>query len=138
MLRQRFPDRRIVAFPDPTGSARKTSAAGETDHGIIRKYGMTVVSPKHPWAVKDKINATNWLIRNAEGEIRMFVHPRCKNLIKGLNNVTYKEGSEDYVVDKTAGLEHWNDGLGYLVLSAMNQVKPWQVGRAKARAAQVW
>jgi len=128
MLRERFPDRRIVAYPDPTGSARKTSAAGETDHGIIRRYGFGCISPKHPWAVKDKINSTNWLVRTADGQIRLFIHPRCKNTIKALKNVTYKEGSEDYVIDKSAGIEHWTDGLGYLVLGAMNQVKPWQTG----------
>ena len=138
MLRERFPDRKIVAYPDPTGVARKTSAAGETDHGIIRKYGMTVVSPKHPWAVKDRLNATNWLIRNADHQIRLFIHPRCKHTIKALKNVVFKEGAEDYVVDKTAGIEHWADGLGYLILSAMNQVKPWTTGRGKSRSAQVW
>ena len=128
MLKQRFPDRRIIAYPDPTGSARKTSAAGETDHGIIRKYGFTCISPKHPWAVKDRLNATNYLIRTAAGDIRLFIHPRCKNTIKGLKNVTFKEGAEDFVVDKTAGIEHWCDGLGYLILSAMNQVKPYKTG----------
>jgi phage terminase large subunit len=128
MLKQRFPDRHIVAYPDPTGSARKTSAAGETDHGIIRKYGFSCISPKHPWAVKDRLNATNYLIRTAAGDIRLFIHPRCKNTIKGLKNVTFKEGAEDFVVDKTAGIEHWCDGLGYLILSAMNQVKPWKAG----------
>ena len=138
LLKARFPGRRIVAYPDPTGNARKTSAAGETDHGIIRKYGMSVVSPKHPWAVKDRLNATNWLIRNAEGQIRLFVHPRCKHTIKGLQNVTFKEGAEDFVVDKSAGIEHWCDGLGYLILSAMNQVKPWKTGSAKSRVAQLW
>ena len=135
-LRNKFPDRAIVAYPDPTGSARKTSAAGETDHGIIRKYGYKVISPKHPWAVKDKINSTNWLVRTAHGDIKMFVHPRCKNTIKALRNVTYKEGSEDYVIDKTANIEHWTDGLGYLVLGAFNQVKPWQTGSSKT--VRVW
>jgi hypothetical protein len=43
--------------------------------------------------------------------------------------VTYKEGAEDYVIDKTAGIEHWTDGLGYLILGAFNQVKPWQMGQ---------
>ena len=129
MLKQRFPDRRIVAYPDPTGSARKTSAAGETDHGIIRKYGFGCISPKHPWAVKDKINSTNWMVRTADAQIRLFIHPRCKHTIKALKNVTYKEGAEDYVIDKTAGIEHWTDGLGYLILGAFNQVKPWQMGQ---------
>jgi hypothetical protein len=135
-LKNKFPGRQIVAYPDPTGSARKTSAAGETDHGIIRKYGYKVISPRHPWAVKDKINSTNWLIRTAHGDCKMLIHPRCKNTIKALRNVTYKEGSEDYVIDKTANIEHWTDGLGYLVLGAFNQVKPWQTGSSKS--VRVW
>ena len=138
MLRQRFPDRRIICYPDPTGKARKTSAAGATDHGILRKYGLEVVAPKAPWAVKDRLNSTNWLICNAEGQRRMFIHPRCKNTIKGYRSVTYKEGAEDFVVDKDPGLEHWIDGAGYLILSAMNQVKPWKVGAGQSRQAQVW
>ena len=135
-LKNKFPNRQIVAYPDPTGSARKTSAAGETDHGIIRKYGFKCISPKHPWAVKDKINSTNWLIRTAHGDCKMLIHPRCKNTIKALRNVTYKEGSEDYVIDKTANIEHWTDGLGYLVLGAFNQVKPWTTNQRKA--PRVW
>ena len=138
MLRQRFPDREIVCFPDPTGKARKTSAAGVTDHGILRKYGLKVIAPNSPWAVKDRLNATNWLIKNAEGERRMYIHPRCKNTIKGFRSVTYKEGAEDFVVDKMPGLEHWIDGAGYLILSAMNQVRPWKVGSGKSRQAQIW
>jgi len=120
LLKERFPDRRLVAYPDPTGSARKTSAAGRTDHDIIRRYGFQCISPKAPWAVKDKINATNWMIRTADGQLRLFIHPRCKHTIKALKNVCYKEGADDYVIDKSAGIEHWTDGLGYLVLGAFN------------------
>lgn len=120
LLKARFPDRRIIAYPDPTGSARKTSSAGRTDHDIIRRYGFQCVSPKAPWAVKDKINATNWMIRTADGHLKLFIHPRCKHTIKALKNVTYKQGADDYVIDKSAGIEHWTDGLGYLILGAFN------------------
>ena len=120
ILKERFPNRRIIAYPDPTGSARKTSSAGRTDHDIIRRAGFNCVSPKAPWAVKDKINATNWMIRTATGQLKLFVHPRCKHTIKALKNVTYKQGADDYVIDKSAGIEHWTDGLGYLILGAFN------------------
>ena len=120
MLKQRFPDRKVVAYPDPTGSARKTSSAGRTDHDIIRRAGFGCVSPKAPWAVKDKINATNWMVRTSDGHMKLFVHPRCKHTIKALKNVTYKQGAEDYVIDKSPGIEHWTDGLGYLILGAFN------------------
>ena len=118
MLKERFPNRRVIAYPDPTGSARKTSAAGRTDHDIIRRAGFACVSPKAPWAVKDKINATNWLIKTADGHRKLFIHPRCKHTIKALKNVTYKEGADDYVIDKSAGIEHWTDGLGYAILGS--------------------
>ena len=88
--------------------------------------------------MKDRLNATNYLICNAEGQRRMFIHPRCKNTIKGYRSVTFKEGAEDFIVDKDPGLEHWIDGAGYLILSAMNQVRPWKVGGAKSRQGQVW
>ena len=138
MLRERFGNREIICYPDPTGKARKTAAAGVTDHGILRKYGIKVVAPNSPWAVKDRLNATNWLIKNAEGERRMYVHPRCKNTIKGFRSVTYKEGADDFIVDKDPGLEHWIDGAGYLILSAMNKVRPWKVGSGKSRQAQIY
>ena len=137
-LKEKFPRREIVVYPDPTGSARKTSAAGKTDHGIIRQHGFRVVSPKSPWAIKDRLNATNWLIKNMEGERRLMVHPRCKNVIKSLRNLTYKEGVEDSVPDKDSGLDHHADGLGYMILSALNLVKPWKVGSGQSRQAQVW
>ena len=138
MLAERFKGREIRVYPDPTGRARKTSAAGMTDHGILKKHGLQVIAPKAPWAVKDRLNATNWLIRNANDEIRYFIHPRCKNTIKGLRSVAFKEGAEDFIVNKDPGLEHWTDSLGYLILSAQNRVKPWATGSAKSRLGQVW
>lgn len=120
LLKQRYPDRKIIAYPDPTGSARKTSAAGRTDHDIIRRSGFQCISPKSAWSVKDKINSTNWMIRTANGKVKLFVHPRCKHTIKALKNVTYKQGADDYVIDKGPGIEHWTDGLGYLILGAFN------------------
>lgn len=128
LVNHRFNGRRILAYPDPTGAARKTSSAGMTDHGILRQYGFVVVSPGAPWSVKDKLQATNFLIRNAEGQIRLRIHPKCTNLIKGLRGVTYKMGTDEWVVDKSPGLEHWCDALGYLILSAANRVQPWQSG----------
>ena len=138
MLAQRFEGRRIICYPDPTGRARKTSASGMTDHGILKQYGIEVVAPKAPWSVKDRLQATNFLICNAEQQRRYFIHPRCKNTIKGLRSVTFKEGSDDFIIDKDPGLEHWCDGLGYLILSAQNLVRPWKVGSGKSRQAQLW
>ena len=128
LLHRRFIGRRVLVYPDPTGAARKTSSAGATDHGILREHGFAVVAPNAPWSVKDRLQATNYLIRNAQGQIRLRVHPRCRNLIKGLRGVTYKVGTDDWIVDKAPGLEHWCDALGYLILSACNPAQPFKAG----------
>ena len=67
-----------------------------------------------------------------------MVHPRCKHVIKSLKNLTYKEGVDDFLPDKDSGLDHHADGLGYMILSALNLVKPWKVGAGQSRQAQVW
>jgi hypothetical protein len=128
-LAERFKGRKVIVYPDPTGNARKSSAtSGMTDHKLLRKHGLKVISPAAPWSVKDKINATNSLIRSADGTISYKVHPSCKKTIKALRGVCFKEGSEDFVIDKKPNIEHWSDGLGYLILSACNRLKPYDVG----------
>ena len=104
--------RKIVAYPDPTGSARKTSAQA--------RRIMASCMGSRALSVKDRLNAT-YGYQKRQGDIRLWVHPRCKSTIIGMS---VQRRSQDYVVDKTAGIEHWCDGLGYLILSAMNQVKP--------------
>jgi len=129
-LAQRYPRRPMYCYPDPTGSARKSSASGATDHGILRNFAITVITPNAPWAVKDKINATNFMVCTADGTRRLFIHPRCVNTIKALRSVTYKAGTDAYVIDKAPGLEHWSDALGYLILGAANHVQPYGSGQA--------
>ena len=76
--------------------------------------------------MKDRLQATQWLIYHT----RAAPHVRPpKNTIEGYRSVTYKEGAEDFVVDKDPGLEHWIDGAGYLILSAMTKSSPGKWAR---------
>ena len=50
---------------------------------------------------------------NYKEERRAFIHPRCKNLIKGLEGQTYKKDTSQ--PDKSLGLDHFPDGYGYKV-----------------------
>lgn len=122
-IKRRYPNHKIRAYPDPAGRARKTSAAGGvTDFTILEQAGFTVIAPrKHP-AVADRINEVQALLRNANGDQRLYVHPRCKETIKGLDGMTYKKGTSQ--PDKTLGLDHITDALGYLVHSEFPIVRP--------------
>lgn len=116
-IRRRFPVGRDVAvYPDPSGNARKTSApVGQTDFAILREHGFRVIAPKGAIPIADRVNEVNALACNAKGERRLFVHPRCRFLLEGLEGLTYKEGTS--VPDKDLGIEHGVDALGYLVHS---------------------
>jgi hypothetical protein len=131
-VRLRYGNRAVKCFPDPTGRAKKTSAKGqETDHTILKRVGgFHVVVPSGVYAVKDKINGLNTLLKAADGTRRLFIHPRCKMLIRSLRGLQYKEGTQ--LPDQASDFSHLCDALGYLVLGEMNPLKRWKVGRGPA------
>jgi len=45
---------------------------------------------------------------------RLFIDHKCKNLIRALDGLTFKEGTN--LPDKSTGLDHITDALGYLVM----------------------
>ena len=126
-------ERRIIVCPDPTGGARKTAGVGQTDHSILRKSGFTVSSPRAPWKIRDKINAVNMGLMDANGKRRIFIHPRCKELIKSLRTLTYAPGTG--LPNKNLGVDHAFDALGYLCLQTFNLAKPENLGPTNYR---VW
>lgn len=111
-----YPGREAIAFPDPSGRARKTSAVGgETDFTIIRSYGIETVAPKKAPSIADSINNVNTMMCNGKGERRVLIHPRCTHLIKCLDFWTYEEGANR--PDKKAGYDHLPDAMRYLIWS---------------------
>ena len=124
-------DRRVIACPDPTGGARKTSGVGMTDHSILRRTGFTVQTPRAPWKVRDKITAVNTALLDATGARRTLIHPRCKELIKALRTLTYAQGTG--LPNKNLGVDHAFDAFGYLVLQQFNLAKPETMGQTSYR-----
>lgn len=114
VIRERFPNRLVNVYPDPSGNARKTSApVGQTDFTLLRQAGFRVFAPNKAPLVVDRINDMNACFKNSKNEIHFYVHPRCQKLIKALEGLTYKEGTS--APDKTSGLDHITDALGYLI-----------------------
>ena len=126
-ITQRFgSDRQVIAYPDPTGDARKTSSVGLTDHGILRKAGYSVVAPAKPWRIRDKVTAVNTSFRTASGRRYAYINPRCLETIKSMRNLMFDDKTG--LPDKTQGLDHAYDCYGYMVLSAFNLVLPTGIG----------
>lgn len=112
-VKTRYPGHTIVAYPDPAGAQRKTSAGGRTDHTILRNAGFTVKAPHGHNAVRDGVNAVNAKLRSSSGITTLFFDPRCKYSIECLEKHTYKEGTS--IPDKDSGFDHMNDALRYMV-----------------------
>lgn len=119
LLRERYPNREITVCPDPSGKARKTSAAGETDFSILKSFGISIDAPLAAPSVKDRINAVNALFCSASGLRRCFVHPRVQETLgRSLDGLTYKPDTN--IPNPKGGLVHITDALGYLVWQRFN------------------
>ena len=122
-IKRRYPNHKIRVYPDPSGRARKTSAAGGiTDFAILEQNGFIVIAPKAHPPVADRINEVQAMLQNAAGDRRLFVSRKCTNMIKSLDGLVYKEKTG--APDKDSGLDHITDALGYLVHSEFPIRKP--------------
>jgi len=129
-MRRRYPKEQIICFPDPAGAQRKTSAGGKTDHSILQNAGFRVLfRPRHP-KVKDRINAVNSLLLNTNKERRLFVDPKCREVIKSLSRHAYKEGT--MIPDKDNGLDHMSDAIGYGVEYLFPVTKNYELPKQQA------
>jgi PBSX family phage terminase large subunit len=115
-LNTKWPGRWTV-IPDATGKALKTSAAGKSDHHILKARGFNIPFVQNPFRM-DRYNEVNALLEKG----RLIIHPKCVKLIKDLEQVAFKEGT-NLPDTKDAKLTHISDALGYLVHWAFPLVK---------------
>ena len=112
-LQRRYPNRRIICYPDASGSQRRTSAGGRTDHIILKNAGFTLrVGSINP-SVKDRIGAVNGVLK--QDNCRLTVSPVCTKVINGLRKHVYKQGTRQPTKDGVNDFSHFNDAIGYMV-----------------------
>lgn len=112
-IMERYSANHIIAFPDPAGRQRRTSASGKTDIIILQDYGMVVKAPRAHPPVKDRINSVNRMLCDADGNRRLLVDPGCKRTIEMFQKFQYKSGTS--LPDKNSGFDHVADACGYAV-----------------------
>lgn len=111
VIQRKYPERAITIAPDASGQNRHTSSPlGQTDLTILRSHGFKIlVKNSNPNPV-DRINNVQSLLCSGTGLRRLTIHPgRCPKLVRALEGQTYDKGK----VDKTLGLDHITDALGY-------------------------
>ena len=133
-IRSRYPRARVTVFPDPAGSARKTSSAGATDHTILANAGFTVRSPRAHTPVRDRINSLNSRLCDSQGQRNIIIHPRCRQVIECLERQTYREGTSQPEKGGDQDYSHMNDALGYLT----DYLWPIRRDRPQVKGPQRW
>ena len=112
VIKHRFPDIKLI-YPDPAGQARSTTS-NRSDHAILKEHGFQVRARlRHP-SHRDRLNALNRKLLDADANIKMTIDPKCKELIKDLEQCVRDE--------KTGGIAkqdlertHALDACSYLI-----------------------
>jgi terminase large subunit-like protein len=119
----------IVVYGDASGNSAQTT--GSSDYQIMRNFfrsnGRAPVEFRVPRAnpqVRDRVNLMNAKLRPASGSIQLFVHERCKELIKDFEQVAYKEDSNQVDKERDRSRTHLSDALGYLVWQECRPMQP--------------
>jgi hypothetical protein len=130
----RFPqhDKGIYVYGDASGAHMQTS--GTTDYNIVRdtlrRGGYKNVTYKVPRAnpfVRERVGLVNAKLKSAADEKRLVIDRKCSELIKDLEQVSYKADSSVIDKDKDPKRTHLSDALGYLI---------WQECRTRPQAGE--
>lgn len=108
-----FPRNKIICFPDATGIKRGSADAGTSDIALLRKASFSIRARSRNPFIKDRVAAVN----NAFNKKKLFIDvDRCPELTEALEQQIYATSG---LPDKTAGLDHIVDALGYMVAYLM-------------------
>lgn len=117
MLKERYKDagHAITVYPDASGQNTSSKNASESDLSILRMAGFTVkVGSTNP-AVKDRVNAVDAMLLNAEGLRRWKINTdNCPETTEALEQQAWGKNGEP---DKTTGHDHLNDANGYFIVN---------------------
>jgi hypothetical protein len=119
---KRFPDHGagIVVYGDASGSKEQTT--GASDFEMVKEYFSIHTNvpvqyrvPRANPSVRERINLTNSKLRSASGAAVLVVDPKCRELIKDLEQVSFKQDSYQIDKDRDRQRTHLSDALGYLL-----------------------
>ena len=113
-------------YGDATGDNRHSSAS-RTDWQIVQdflrshgwQFRVSQYVPRENPSVKDRTNCVNSSFRNQLGQHRLLIDPRCRELVRDLDQVVWKtdaHGNASAELDKSDRRRtHVSDALGYMI-----------------------
>jgi len=108
-IQRRYPNRKIIVYPDATGARTNTNSRGVSDHIILQNAGFKLITGRTNPVVADTIVSVN----SAFKRDNITIHPSCKHTIDSIRKYSYKDNTRQ--PDKTSGHDHFADALRYLI-----------------------
>lgn len=106
-IKQRWPNHKIIVYPDASGTARKSTDASRSDISLLRDAGFEVrANSKNP-LVKDRVLATNKMFEQNTLYVNDHLAP---NVADCFEQQSYDKHGEP---DKKSGNDHQNDASTY-------------------------
>jgi hypothetical protein len=119
---KRYPrhDAGLFICGDASGHQQQTS--GTTDYDMVQDHfavhSSMKVEHRAPYSnpsVRERINLVNRQLKSAAGRVGLVLDPQCKELIKDLEQVNFKEGTNQIDKDRDRLRTHLSDALGYVL-----------------------
>jgi hypothetical protein len=108
-----YPRKRIVVYPDASGSSTKTVDASKSDISELKNAGFSVKAPAKNPPVKDRVASFNKMICDVDGNRRYKINTNaCPTLVDSVEKIAYDKNG---LPDKTSGFDHMVDAPGYFV-----------------------
>lgn len=109
----------VYAYGDATGGAQGSAKVKGSDWDIIKymlndKFDMNYRIKRANPSVRSRLNAMNTRCMRGDGVRKLFVDPKCKNVIKDFEGVlATDQGDIDKKTDSK--LTHLTDAIGYYI-----------------------
>jgi hypothetical protein len=110
----------LTVYGDASGHHMQTTS-GTTDIKIIKSYfrsgaygTLNCNVPASNPPVRERVALMNATLKSADGERRLFVDPKCKELIRDLEEVVLIPGTTSIDKSSDPRRTHLSDALGYL------------------------
>lgn len=112
LIKQKFPNNKIIVYPDSSGKNRHTNAS-ITDIETLKQAGFNVKYKSTNPLIDDRVKNMNRMFMNGNGKIGYKVNCiRCPEYTEALERMA---NDKNGVPDKSSGFDHITEAGGYFI-----------------------
>lgn len=111
-LKERYPNNRLIVYPDSSGKNRHTGGTGKVSESDIATLQQNKIECRYKSTnprIKDRVMAVNKSFENGKLSINAN---KCPSTAQALEQQAYNKNNEP---DKSSGVDHVLDALGYMI-----------------------